>query len=171
MSGASRFPRHWVYDDGGKLVLKSGLTDFKDWYRKCFGRHTPWGEQDSEALVSAVESALERTLSIDIMQGKTKPRFTKAAAGDALVTEGQAGTDVFLLLDGILRVDRDGERLAEYGPGALLGERSHLEGGVRTSTMVAVTPCRVAAIDASLLDRAQLEELSQTHRREDTKAR
>jgi CRP-like cAMP-binding protein len=74
---------------------------------------------------------------------------------------------VFLLLDGVLRVDHDGDRLAEYGPGAILGERSTLEGGTRTSTLVAVTPCRVAAIDASLLDQAQLEELSKTHRRED----
>ena len=56
---------------------------------------------------------------------------------------------MFLLLDGVLRVEEDGERLAEYGPGALLGERAHLEGGARTSTLVAVTPCRVAAVEAA----------------------
>jgi len=33
LSGASRFPRHWVYDGGGQLVAKSGLIDFNDWYR------------------------------------------------------------------------------------------------------------------------------------------
>ena len=31
--GASRFPRHWVFDHEGKLAAKSGLTDFRDWYR------------------------------------------------------------------------------------------------------------------------------------------
>ena len=31
----------------------------------------------------------------------------------------------------------------------MLGERAHLEGGVRTSTLVAVTACRVASVDAS----------------------
>ena len=61
MIGASRFPRHWVYDAAGELSHKSGLADFKDWYRKSFGRHTPWGDQDSKALVTAVESALERS--------------------------------------------------------------------------------------------------------------
>ena len=30
--GASPFPRHWIYDHDGRLVLKSGLVDFKDWY-------------------------------------------------------------------------------------------------------------------------------------------
>ena len=61
--GASRFPRHWVYDDQGRLTQKSGLVDFRDWYRKSFGRHTPWGDLDSEALVTVVETALERSLS------------------------------------------------------------------------------------------------------------
>ena len=50
--GASRFPRHWVYDADNRLSHKSGLTDFKDWYRKSFGKHSPWGDEDSEALVS-----------------------------------------------------------------------------------------------------------------------
>ena len=59
LEGASRFPRHWVYDGSGRHSHKSGLADFKDWYRKSFGRHTPWGDQDSRALVTAVETALE----------------------------------------------------------------------------------------------------------------
>ena len=29
MTGASRFPRHWVYSDTGALTHKSGLTDFR----------------------------------------------------------------------------------------------------------------------------------------------
>jgi CRP-like cAMP-binding protein len=67
----------------------------------------------------------------------------------------------------VVRVERDGERLAEYGPGAMLGERAHLEGGTRTATLVAVTPCRVAGVNASQLDQSALEELSGGHRRED----
>jgi hypothetical protein len=66
--GASRFPRHWVYG-ADRRSHKSGLTDFKDWYRKSFGKHSPWGDEDSEALVSAVESALETALSSQLMQG------------------------------------------------------------------------------------------------------
>ena len=61
--GASPFPRHWIYDDEDALVLKSGLVDFKDWYQRAFGSHTPWGDEDLPALVSEVETALERELS------------------------------------------------------------------------------------------------------------
>jgi hypothetical protein len=165
--GASRFPRHWVYGPDNCLSHKSGLTDFKDWYRRSFGKHSPWGDEDSDALVSAVESALETSLSAQLMQREGTRRIERVPAGATLVKEGEPGTEVLLILDGIVRVERRGERLAEYGPGALLGERAHLEGGFRTSSNIAVTPCRVALFDADLIDRSHLEELSAGHRRED----
>jgi hypothetical protein len=165
--GASQFPRHWVYDGNGQLSRKSGLTDFGDWYRKSFGRRSPWGDADSPALVTAVETALERSLSAQLMHGADKPSVRRLEAGEVLVRQGEPGTSIYLVLDGVIRVDRNGERLAEYGPGALLGERAHLEGGVRTATLIAVTPGRVASAEASQFDRSALMELSQQHRRED----
>ena len=166
VAGHSRFPRHWIYDHEGKLSHKSGLADFKDWFRKSFGRHTPWGDQDSDAMVTAVETARERRLSAQVMSAGEKPKIRKVKAGDALVRQGDPGNEVFLLLDGVLLVEKDGERLAEYGPGAMLGERAHLEGAGRTSSLIAVTPCRVASVDAAARDRSALDELSQGHRRE-----
>src|SRR5665213_421123 len=163
LTGASRFPRHWVYDGTGTLSHKSGLTDFKDWYRQSFGRHTPWGDQDSEALVTAVETALERSLSARVMGGN-KVKIERFPAGGILAKQGEPGTQVFLVLDGVIRVEHDGERLAEYGPGALLGERAHLEEGARTSTLETVTACRVAVVEAEQLDRSDLQEsVSYTH--------
>src|SRR5262245_18996326 len=167
MTGASRFPRHWLYDADGELTHKSGLTAFTDWAGRSFGRHTPWGDQDSEALVTAVETALEHSLSVQLMHGAAKPTIERLPAGSPLVRQGDPGTDIYLVLDGVIRVERDGQWLAEYAPGALLGERAHLEDGTCTSTLVAVTPCRVASVDASQFDRSDLVELSGGHRRED----
>jgi len=164
--GASRFPRHWIYDGNDTLTAKVGLTDFKDWYRRSFGRHTPWGDEESPALSTAVETALERTLSTTIMHG-AKPKIRRFKAGATVVRQGDPGDELLLVLDGVIRVERDGERLAEYGPGAVLGERAVLEGGRRTSTLVAVTPTRVAAAAAGQIDRDQLTEVAQGHRRED----
>ena len=93
MTGASPFPRHWVYDGDGQLSHKSGLTDYRDWYRKSFGRHSPWGDEDSAALVTAVETALERSLSVQLMHGSAKPRIKRLRAGDALVRQGEPGTE------------------------------------------------------------------------------
>ena len=167
MTGASKFPRHWLYDDEGALTHKSGLTDFSDWMAVSFGPHTPWGDEDSEALVTAVETALEHQLSVQLMHGAAKPRVEKLPAGHVLVRQGEPGSEVFLVLDGVIRVERDGEWLAEYGPGAMLGSGRTWRAAPAPSTLVAVTPCRVASVDASQFDRSALVELSGGHRRED----
>ncbi|MFP5369009.1 MAG: cyclic nucleotide-binding domain-containing protein [Actinomycetes bacterium] len=165
--GASRVPRHWVYDGAGQLTSKSGLVEFKDWYHHAFGKHSPWGDQDSAAVVTQVETALERTLALTLMRQGTKPRIRRLAAGERLVEQGQPGDELYLLLDGVLSVEVDGEPLVEVGPGAILGERAIIEGGRRTATLTCVTPCRVAVAPADAVDRAALEELSRGHRRED----
>ncbi len=166
--GASSFPRHWVYEREGRLVQKSGLVDFKGWAGRAFGAHSPWGDEDSPALVSEVESALERQLSTSIMRGGTRPRITTVAAGQTVVNEGDEGTDVFLVLDGVVSVEVGDSVLGQLGPGAVLGERALIEGGRRTATVRAVTGCRVAAISGAELDPDLLAELSASHRREES---
>ncbi|MFN2569719.1 MAG: cyclic nucleotide-binding domain-containing protein [Candidatus Dormibacteria bacterium] len=88
------------------------------------------------------------------------------APGDVLVTQGDPGHDLFLLLDGVLAVDVDGAVVAEVGPGAVLSERSLLEGGRRTATLRGVTRCRLTVVDASRLSHGQLTEVAAGHRRE-----
>jgi hypothetical protein len=166
LTGASPFPRHWVYDASGALVAKTGLIDFKHWSQTAFGKHSPWGDADTPAFATAVETALERELSARIMRADTKPRITKLPVGANLVEQGDEGRELFVLLDGVLAVEVDGEPLAELGPGAVLGERAVLEGGRRTSTLRAVTPCKVAVAAADQLAPKVLDELRSGHRRE-----
>ena len=82
-------------------------------------------------------------------------------ATDTLVEQGQRGTELYLLLDGVIAVEVDGAPVAEVGPGAVVGERATLEGGVRTSTLRAVTNCRLAKVDATQLDPASSTSLPQ----------
>lgn len=164
--GASKFPRHWVYDEDGRLCAKAGLADFKDWYRTQFGKHTPWGKVDSKAYVTAVETALERQLSTTIMRGEAKPELRTVKKGKTLTDQGAPGDELFLLLDGVLDVVVDGTAVAEVGPGAILGERALLEGGRRTATLRALTKCRVAVATSDQIDRAALETLAEGHKRE-----
>ena len=165
--GASTFPRHWIYDAGGRVVAKSGLMDFADWYKRAFGVHTPWGGEDSPALVTEVETALERELSEHIMRGGKKPRIQELKPEATLVEEGEAGNELFLLLDGVLSVEVDGNSIAHVGPGAVVGERALVEGGTRTATLRAVTKSRVAAVNGEEIDPAFLHELASGHRREE----
>ncbi|MGH9224578.1 MAG: cyclic nucleotide-binding domain-containing protein [Acidimicrobiales bacterium] len=165
--GHSEFPRHWVYGHDGKLAAKSGIIDFDEWYRTAFGHHTPWGDEDSPAVVTAAETALERELSATIMQGGAKPTIRRIKQGEVLVRQGETGRDLYVLLDGVLVVDVDGQEVAEVGPGAILGERAIIEGGVRTSTLRARTAAKVAVAHGDQIDPAALAEISEGHRREE----
>jgi CRP-like cAMP-binding protein len=113
-----------------------------------------------------VETALERELSQAIMRSGTSSKPRALDVDDTLVEQGDESDELYLLLDGVLAAEVDGETVAEIGPGAVLGERAVLEGGARTATLRAVTPTKVVSISAAELDPSALEELAVGHRRE-----
>jgi mannose-6-phosphate isomerase-like protein (cupin superfamily) len=165
--GASPFPRHWIYDQDGKLAEKSATIDFKKWFNNSFGDRTPWGAYDSPAVVTAAGSALERQLSNTIMQSGKKPKIRTIKEGESLVEQGKPGSEIYLVLDGMFLVEVDGQKVGEIGPGAVIGERSALEHGLRTATLWAATKARVAETSPDGLDLSELKALAETHRRED----
>jgi hypothetical protein len=160
--GASTFPRHWIYDHDGNLAAKSGTIDFKAWYQGAQAERTPWGDEESEAFVTATESALEREISRELMAGKAIPERRTLDPGETLVEQGAPGDELYLVLDGVLVVEIDGDEVAEIGPGAIVGEKALLEGGTRTATLRARTRCRIAVIPGELIDRQELEDLAAT---------
>jgi hypothetical protein len=164
LAGASPFPRHWVYDENGKLIEKSAVIDFRSWADHCFGDGTPWGSYDSERLTTAAESALERELQSTILRGGAKPKTRTLEPGALLTTQGEEATDVYLVMDGLFSVEIDGQDVAEIGPGAVVGERAALEGGKRTATLKATTRARVASIAPDQLNREALEALRDTRK-------
>jgi CRP-like cAMP-binding protein len=99
-------------------------------------------------------------------EGK-KPKIRKLAAGDTLTEQHDPGSEMYLLLDGVLSVEVDGEPVAEVGPGSILGERALIEGGTRTSTLRATTAVTVAVAGTPDIQPNVLAELASGHRRED----
>ncbi|MGA9598617.1 MAG: cyclic nucleotide-binding domain-containing protein [Acidimicrobiia bacterium] len=161
--GASPFPRHWVYDEVGELVAKSGLIDFSAW-SGTNNEHTPWGGGDRPVLVGGVETAVERGLSVEIMSGGCEIRTHPA--GTALTTQGERADEVFLLLDGMVDVSVDGVVVGAVAPGAIIGERAALERGFRTSTVRATTEVKVAVARPGRLDPEALGHVAAGHHRE-----
>jgi hypothetical protein len=164
--GASAFPRHWIYDHSGQLAEETGLTDFTTWMNDAFGERTPWSAYDSPALVKQVESELERELGQMVIKSG-KSRGLSLAKGKTLTEQGQAGDDLYLVLDGMFAVEVDGRQVAEVGPGAILGERAILERGTRTATLRALTACRVASVPRRYADGNELVDIATGHRREE----
>jgi hypothetical protein len=164
--GASSFPRHWIYDSEGVLGQKAGTIDFKAWYRKAHGDHTPWGDEDSEPFVAQAETALEREVSREVMSSGAKLKRRKLKQDDQLVEQGDPADELYLLLDGVLAAVVDGEEIAQIGPGAILGESAVVGEGTRNATLRACTPARVAVIPAEAIDREAMETLAAGRRRE-----
>ena len=98
------------------------------------------------------------------MAGKKIPERRTLGPDETLVEQGAPGDELYLVLDGVLGVEVDGEDIAEIGPGAIVGERALLEGGVRTASLRARTRCRIAVIPGDLIDRQELEDLAATRR-------
>ena len=60
--------------------------------------------------------------------------------GKELVREGDYSYDVLAIEEGTARVERDGDRLADLGPGDVVGEMGVLERSQRNATVVATSP-------------------------------
>lgn len=71
------------------------------------------------------------------------------APGDVVMTQGQEGVGVFVLLEGEMEVVRDNTSLATFGPGAFFGEMALLDHYRRSSTVRAMQPSRCLAIPRS----------------------
>ena len=67
-------------------------------------------------------------------------------AGTHLLDEGRFPHEFFVILQGTVDVQHDGESLASLGRGDFLGEIAILEGLRRTATVVASSPVRAAVM-------------------------
>jgi CRP/FNR family transcriptional regulator, cyclic AMP receptor protein len=80
----------------------------------------------------------------------------KVDAGKVLVSEGSAGSEFFVILDGKARVTRRGKKVAELGPGGFFGDLALLDRAPRNATVVAETPMEVLVLGqrefAALID-------------------
>ena len=166
--GASPFPRHWIYDHDGKLIEKSAIIDFRKWFNESYGDRTPWGDTDSDAVVTAVGPRSSDSSRRRSCRAAQKPKIRSLKEGDALVEQGKPGSEVYLILDGMFVVEVDGVKVGEVGPGAVVGERSALERGLRTATLWAATKARVAETSPDGLDLSDLRALAETHRSEES---
>ena len=71
--------------------------------------------------------------------------------GDTLIEAGEARGDLYILVSGRLKVERDGIEIARIAePGTLVGEMSVLLGTDHSATVTALTPVEVRHIEDGL---------------------
>jgi CRP/FNR family transcriptional regulator, cyclic AMP receptor protein len=70
----------------------------------------------------------------------------KVDAGKLLVSEGDTGTEFFVIVDGNATVSKHGRKVAELGPGGFFGELALLERAPRNATVKAETPMELVVL-------------------------
>lgn len=70
-----------------------------------------------------------------------------AVEGKTIIREGGYANDLYAIEDGTVEVERDGEVVAELGPGDVFGEQGLLEKQARTATVRATSSVRLIRIE------------------------
>ncbi len=67
-------------------------------------------------------------------------------AGKVLVSEGDTGTEFFVILEGEAKVTRHGQEVAKLAPGAFFGDLALLDRAPRNAAVVAETDVELAVL-------------------------
>ena len=70
-----------------------------------------------------------------------------AAEGKTIIREGGFSNDFYVIDDGTVKVEREGDHLADLGPGDVFGEQGLLEKQERSATVTATSPVRLIRIE------------------------
>jgi len=90
-----------------------------------------------------------------------------ADEGAVLVREGDYSYQFVAIEEGNARVTRDGETVAELGPGDFFGEIGLLEKSLRTATVEATSPMKMITLtgwDMARVEKAMPEAIEELHR-------
>jgi hypothetical protein len=149
LAAATPFPLHSLYGADGRLLEEHGGYEYGS--ESLAG--SPWQADELDAELDAIALRSGAALA--------RRRLNR---GETLVEQGDRGCDMFLLVDGVLDVEVDGEIVAQVGAGALLGELAVLGDGRRTATLRAARPSRIAVLSEASIAESKLPELTRESR-------
>ncbi len=112
------------------------------------------GTADWPALATALGRQAELFEGLDageVAQLLDQGSIIDCGPGQPVVRQGVTDRTVFLLLEGLAEVWRDGATVGIVGPGGTFGEVALLTGRPRTADVIAATQCRVLALRAKTL--------------------
>ena len=122
-----------------------------------YGKGTPLlfhGGQYEQLLMRAkVFSTLSPELLEPILASGEERSFGE---GEAIVRQGEPGDDLYVILEGRVRVERGGRPVESLGEGEFFGEVAVLDGRPRSADVVAEIPTRTLRLSREVV-RAALE--------------
>lgn len=96
------------------------------------------------AVLRRQSDKIELLETVPLFSNLTKKQLAEVARhtdelhlerGKALTRQGEAGNEMFVIVEGAATVRRDGKLLSQRGPGDFIGEMSLLDGHPRSATV------------------------------------
>jgi CRP/FNR family cyclic AMP-dependent transcriptional regulator len=82
-----------------------------------------------------------------LLKVATFASLESAVEGKVIIREGGQANAFYAIEEGSVKVERDGEHVADLGPGDVFGEQALLEKSERSATVTATSPVRLIKID------------------------
>lgn len=115
------------------------------------GSTTPLGDSSTTRVASRIDAICKLPLFQHLSYREqvavlalAKSRVYEPAA--TVITQGEAGSEMFVIIDGSVMVERDGAKLAELGAGGHFGEMALVDDARRSATVTALTRTDVLSI-------------------------
>jgi flavin reductase (DIM6/NTAB) family NADH-FMN oxidoreductase RutF len=117
-----------------------------------YGSGTPLlfhgGRYEQLLATAPVFSTLSPELLVPILASGVERTFRE---GETIVGQGDPGDDLYVILKGEVRVERDGRPLKTLGEGEFFGEVAVLDGRPRSADVVATTPVRALQLSREVV--------------------
>lgn len=144
-----------------RIAESSGeFADLVQWFQRTFpdaNNQIQPAAMDDKTLWAYLSRRLDQTpthrvpllLSLDHREAL---RFLKMAtvikcrAGDRIVSKGEIGNEMFVILEGSVEVNDEGQKLAGFGQGGIFGEMAYLNAEPRTADVIASEPTEVLVL-------------------------
>jgi CRP-like cAMP-binding protein len=84
---------------------------------------------------------------VEIHIFRNDPNVRQLEAGETLFQQGEAGTEMYAVIDGEVDLVCDGAPIDRIGSGGIVGEMALIDHSPRSATAVAATDARVVPID------------------------
>jgi cAMP-dependent protein kinase regulator len=155
-------PEQNVHSEMARLIEEDRRTKMANQERRerasAIEEEVSTADQELKELqASTLFSSFEREALVEILASTELRSFDE---GDIIVTEGEEGSSLFLIVGGTVKVftrtdDGSNVPLAELGPGDFFGEVSLLTGKPRTATITARTEVTAIELDRGNVDRIE----------------
>jgi hypothetical protein len=159
IADASLFPRHYLYDAGGRLTHKTALIRYKDWLRRSEHENSPWAGVSQAVPIAGVKAEAERSLADSILVYARYDQY-RMAAGAMLGSVSLRDDQVAVVLDGVLVVLIDDEPAVELGPGAILDPSQRSPESKQHAKIRAQTATRLGILSRDQIDSDALLEVA-----------